>query len=352
MTTIIDADPGQVARDLGLDIVCPPDAPRDVWVAERMHGIGGSDIAAACGIHRYVSPYRLWCEKTGRPTPTPSEKALRAMKWGNLIEPLLRDEFQWQHPEYLVTPSPGTLAIPGSPWRRVNVDGLVWTPDGRLVAVLEAKVGSHFQLEHWEGHDEIPVSYTAQVQWAMDILGVQVAWVVGLLDSHTYLERVIERDDALIGDLVDEGALFWHLVQTDTRPEIDGSDSTRETAARIRERVGSAVDLDPAEWGHKLSRRLELHRKIKALEAAKAVLDNELRAEMGEHTIARLDGVKVATHQRTAPRRHADLDQLQTCWPDAYAACVSTSEDTARRLDHSRSKLALAALSAYAGSEG
>lgn len=336
----------------GVVCVCPPDAPREVWEAERFNGIGGSDIAAACGINSYTSPYALWAEKTGRPVPVRSEKAQRAMRWGNLIEPVLRDEFQWEHPELVVTPPPGTLAVPDAPWQRVNVDGLVWSTDGRLVAVLEVKIGSHYQLVHWENEDEVPVAYTAQVQWAMHITGAPVAWVVGLLDSHTYLERLIERDDELIADLVELAGTFWSQVLADIPPQIDESEVTRETLARMQQRVGSSVALDPAEWGHKLARRAELHHQQKTAEASKAVLDNELRAVMGEHTEATLNGEKVATHKTTAPRRNTDYEKLRTLYPDAYEACVSSEQDDARRLNHSRSKAAAAVIGAYAGSEG
>lgn len=332
--------------------VCPPDAPREVWEAERFNGLGGSDIAAACGIHRYTSPYTLWAEKTGRPTPVRSEKSLRAMRWGNLIEPVLRDEFQWQHPEVVVTPPPGTLAVPSALWQRVNVDGLVWHPDGRLAAVLEVKIGSHYQLVHWEHEDEVPVAYTAQVQWAMHITGAPVAWVVGLLDSHTYLERLIVRDDELIADLVELGTAFWSQVLDDTPPDVDGTEGTRETLARVQQREGSSVVLDSAEWGPKLARRLDLHRQIGALDAAKAALDNELRAAMGEHTEAKLDGEKVATHRKVKPQRRCDYDRLLADFPAAYNACVTTDEDAGRRLDHSRSKAAAGVLAAYTGSEG
>lgn len=338
----------------GVTRVVAPDADHTVWEAARMDGVGGSDVAAACGINQYVSPYRLWAEKTGRPVPPRSEKLERAARWGHLLEPIVRDEFQFSHPEYVVTPSPGTLAVTGMEWQRVNVDGLVWTPDGRLAAVYEGKIGSHYQLKHWENEDEVPVAYTAQVQWAMFITGAPVAWVVGLLDSHTYLERLIVRDDDLIAELVDLAAEFWSCVVNDVPPPIDGSDATKETLARVLQVDGSEVELDPLEWAARFARVHEINGQIAKLKAEKEAIGNEVRAAMGPHTVAKFDGQKVATHKTTAPQRGTDYDRLLAGWPDAYNACVTNARvdptvPLARRLDFSRSKDAMAKIEMLLG---
>lgn len=339
----------------GVTCVVPAGADPKVWEAARLDGVGGSDVAAAAGINTYTSPYALWCEKTGRPTPPRSEKLERAARWGHLLEPIVRDEFQWQHrAEYLVTPSPGTLAVTGQEWQRVNVDGLVWHHDGRLAAVYEGKIGSHYQLKHWESEDAVPVAYTAQVQWAMYVTGAPMAWVVGLLDSHTYLERLIPRDDELIAQLLDLAAEFWSHVTADVPPPVDGTEPTTEALARIAARDGAAIDLDGHEWGHKIGRILEINEQISQLKAAKALLGNELRFAMGEAVEARIDGQKVATHTPMTPQRSTDFDRLMAGWPDAYAACVSTGDTTAapdvppaRRLDTARSKAARAVIERY-----
>lgn len=35
----------------------------DEWVAQRRHGIGGSDVAAILGVNPYKTPYHVWLEK-------------------------------------------------------------------------------------------------------------------------------------------------------------------------------------------------------------------------------------------------------------------------------------------------
>ena len=63
---------------------------REEWLALRMHGLGGSDAAAACGMSKWKSPLMLWLEKTGKQA---SQTAGEAAYWGTVMEPILRQEF-------------------------------------------------------------------------------------------------------------------------------------------------------------------------------------------------------------------------------------------------------------------
>lgn len=304
-----------------LIVVCRAGAPEEVWSAERRNGLGGSDIAAACGINPYETPYTLWLDKTGRRTAHFDDKALERMKWGHLLEPVLRDEFQWLHPEYQVTTGEGTYALPGDPWQRINLDGLIWdATTGQLAGIWEGKTGTHWQLSAWEA-DEVPVRYTAQVQWAMHVTGARFAWVSALLDTSTYVEKVIVRDDELIADLVDLGTEMWTNVLTDTPPPADGSEVTRKALSAMTGVKGKEIELG-AHWRPDVDRRNHLHDLIGALEAEKAEIDNRVRAAMGDAGTALVGGAKVATHNPTKGRKSTDYDRLAANHPAAYAECV------------------------------
>jgi len=311
----------------GVVIVCPADAPEDVWLRERLNGIGGSDVAAAVGISRYSSPYRVWAEKTGRSDPEPDEASRERMLWGHLLEPVIRAEFARRHPEFIVVPGEGTYARVGALWQRVNVDGLVFDrKTGALLGVLEIKTGTHWQLDAWEG-EEIPVSYTAQGQWANWVLGeeAQRTFYAALLDTSTYVEKVNPRDDELIADLVDLASDLWRHVEDDTLPPIDGSAATTETLRRIKALVGERVDLDPS-WRKGVARRDELSEEIKALKKERDEIDNQLREAMGTATEAYLDGEPVFTNRPTAGGRSTDYDGFQLAAPDLYEQFVTVGE--------------------------
>ena len=57
----------------------------------RPFTLGGSDAAAAAGIHPYMSDVELWARKTGRWT---DNGAGEAAEWGLLLEPLLTERYE------------------------------------------------------------------------------------------------------------------------------------------------------------------------------------------------------------------------------------------------------------------
>lgn len=315
-------------------VLLPADASRDAWEFARNFGLGGSDVAAACGLNPWKTPYALWLEKTERITPVFDDDAEERMHWGRLLEPVVLEEFDRRHPELILTGGEGMYADSEYDWMLANVDGLAYDADGVLDAIVEAKTGGHRGLSDWED-DSAPIHYVCQVQWYMHILGAPRAYLAALLDTNTYVERVIERDDDLIADLVDAAAEFWDCVRRDEAPPADGTDSTRKALARWRGNPGDVIELDPS-WSKHVARRHELSGEIKALESERTAIDNHLRAEMGSAEEARIDGVKVATHRAPdKPSRSCDYDALLDAHPDLYAAYV-TEKPAARRLTFAR----------------
>ena len=72
----------------------------DQWLDAR-HGIGGSDASAVIGKNPYKSNQDLWMEKTGRTVP-PDISDKDYVRYGHAAEPLLRELFALDYPEYKV----------------------------------------------------------------------------------------------------------------------------------------------------------------------------------------------------------------------------------------------------------
>lgn len=318
-------------------VVLPADAPRDTWEAARTQGLGGSDVAAACGlIAQWTTPFQLWLEKTGRINSSYFNLAAEErMYWGRRLEPIVLEEWDARHPEYILTGGAGMYADPQHPWMLANVDGLAWDADGELAGIVEAKAGGHKGLSFWDD-DAVPIHYVCQAQWYMRLLGAPRAFVAALLDTNQYIERVIERDDDLIEDLVDTAAEFWDYVLRDEPPPgVDATDTTRKALSRWQGIPGEVVELDPL-WAKHIAHRHELSNEIKALETERTAIDNHLRATMGCAEEAHIDGQKVATHRAPAkPSRSCDYEALLDDHPDLYAAYVTETPAT-RRLTFSR----------------
>jgi putative phage-type endonuclease len=318
-------------------VIVPASASRQEWAKARRRGLGGSDVAAACGLSPWTTPYQLWLEKTGRVAPEPDEAGAERMRWGTLLEPVLLREWDDRNPAYILTGGAGLYADAAYPWMLATVDGLAWNPDQTLAGVVEAKTGNHRALAQW-AEDETPVYYVTQVQWYLRILGAPRAFVCALLDTSTYVERVIERDEDLITSLIDVAAEFWDFVVHDEPPPVDGSETTRRTLARAWAHAGEVVELDRS-WLKDVEHRAELTETIGLLEAERAVIDNRVRAAMGAAEVAVIDGQRVASHKAPAkPSRSCAYDQLADEHPELYAQYV-TEKPASRRLLYSRPRL-------------
>ncbi|WP_167406219.1 YqaJ viral recombinase family protein [Amycolatopsis thailandensis] len=320
------------AGKLDVPVVLPAGASQDDWEFARTFGLGGSDVAAAAGLNPWKTPFQLWLEKTRRVEAEFDEVATERMYWGHVLEPVLLREWDNRHPEYVLTGGEGVYGNRDHTWMLGNVDGLAWEYSGELAGIVEAKTGGHRAVAEW-AEDDVPVHYVCQVQWYMHLLGAPRTFVVALLDTNTYLERIIDRDDELIADLVDAATEFWDHVQRDEPPPADASEITRRALARWPAVPGETVELDPL-WHKHLARRHELSEQIKALESERTGIDNRLRAEMGQAEEARLDGEKVATHRAPAkPSRSVDHEAFAVERPDLYALYV-TERPAGRRLTY------------------
>ena len=72
----------------------------------------------------------------------------------------------------------------------------------------------------------------------MAVTGYRGAYIAVLIGGNTFRWKFIERDEELISMLIDLEKNFWHHVQTNTPPPMDGSDaSVRFLADRFPDSV-------------------------------------------------------------------------------------------------------------------
>lgn len=226
-----------------LRLVSTKDLSRDEWLSVRKHGIGSSDAAAAVGLNPYQSQLELWLEKTGRdallPKSDPQDEDSPTY-WGNILEPIVATHYTQrtgnrvrrinavlQHPD------------PSLSWMLANIDREVIGASD--VQILECKTAGINGARLWK--DGVPVYVQLQVMHQLAVTGKRAADVAVLLGGqHLEIHR-IERDDELIGRLIELERDFWSYVQRDTPPPADGSDSA-EQALRCLYPQDSGSTLD------------------------------------------------------------------------------------------------------------
>ena len=199
---------------------------REEWLAWRNQGLGGSDAAVACGLSRWKSPMELWLEKTGQMEPA---EVGEPAYWGTVLEPLIREEFT-KRAGLAVQEEKAILKHSKYGFMLANVDGFVEDPvNGK--GIFEAKTANAFAVKDWE--DSLPDEYMLQVQHYLAVTELEFAYVAVLFGGNTFQWRFIPRDESLIKLLIKLEAKFWHLVETNTPPPIDGSKASKDLLSRL-----------------------------------------------------------------------------------------------------------------------
>lgn len=200
---------------------------REEWLAGRSGSIGGSDAAAIMGLSPYMTNEQLWEIKTGRRQQDDISDN-EAVRYGNLAEPLLRELFKLDFPDYYVGYAPYNLFVNKDiPFAHASLDGWI-SKDGRM-GVLEIKtamVSSALQAEKWR--ERIPDQYYCQVlhylmvtEFDFAVLKAQLKYQIGdeplyIQTRHYMIERADVEDDIKYLRSLEES--FWKEVKLDRRP--------------------------------------------------------------------------------------------------------------------------------------
>lgn len=192
-----------------------PEEISKAWHEQRDKGVGGSDVGVIIGVNRWKSVEQLWREKTGRIKPEDiSHKP--AIILGNALEPALRNEYAYRHPNVKVEEPQYMLQDDEHPWRQASLDGVLTYEDGRT-EVLEIKTVGWASAQYWEP-DTVPISYACQVLHYMAVSGYRQAQLIAMIGNTRIVERTVERDEYLIDLIESEVDEFWTSVQKDKTP--------------------------------------------------------------------------------------------------------------------------------------
>lgn len=189
-------------------------ATRDEWLKARKLGLGGSDMAAVLGLSPWRSPIDVWLDKT---SDTVEEKESEPMYWGNVLEEVVAQEFA-KRSGYKVRNNNFTLQSNEHPYLLANIDREIVGLD----AGLECKTANAFKANEWDG-DNVPDAYYIQCQHYMAVTGKSSWWIAALIGGNTFVYKEIKRNDEVIQAIIDTGAAFWELVESNTMPATDDS---------------------------------------------------------------------------------------------------------------------------------
>lgn len=184
------------------------------WHELRSKGIGGSQVGTILGLNQWESAYTLWAKLSGK-IPESFEQNEK-MYWGTVLEPVIRDEWAKQNPEFEIFET-GTWA---DDYRHANPDGILKLGDD--YGLLEIKTAGY----RW---DVVPPQYVAQCQWYMHLLGLKWCKLVVLFQGNALETYDLDYDEEFSKTMVARVQDFWDGVKSDFAPNWDGSESTYQT---------------------------------------------------------------------------------------------------------------------------
>jgi putative phage-type endonuclease len=278
--------------------LAPHGLPRPQWLGTRKRGIGGSDVGAILGLDPRTSPLAVYMDKRGE---LPDDDAGEAAEWGNLLEPVVAAKWAADHDMHVWTP--GVLAHPDRQWQIANPDRFFLDPRADRTTeipdgLLEVKTTNQYLDGDWDpDSDRMPDRARLQVQHYLDVTGLRLAQVACLVGGQR-LKVFTETYDAELAEMLrDATSRFWHdHVLAGNPPALDGSQATTDLLGRLYDVPTEDIAvLDPAEVRPLLLARAEAKAAVKAAEEHERLIDNQLKALLGERQVGVVDGTPVLT---------------------------------------------------------
>ncbi len=321
--------PRPVKPHAALRLVNTTEIDRAAWLQVRRSGIGGSDAAAAVGLNPYKSPLELWLEKTHRDAELPQvdpDDMDSPMYWGTVLEPLVASQYSRKTGRQVRRVN-AVLQHPQEPWMLANLDReVVGCPE---VQILECKTAGLNGARLWK--DGVPEYVQLQVMHQLAVTGKQAADVAVLICGQDLQIHRIERDEALIGQLIELERRFWHLVETDQAPPADGSESAATALQALYPRdTGQVVDLrEDAALSGSFDELLRLRELMAAHGQREAQLKHGIQQRMGEASKALFPAGEVSW-KRSKDGTTLDVDRLTREQP-ALVATYAMPKPGSRR---------------------
>jgi putative phage-type endonuclease len=189
------------------------------WLRWRKGGVAASDVAAVLGVSPYMTPYKLWLNKTGRVNDFVTNHAIER---GKELEPAARAHFEFLHGLDMPDICAELIA---NPIFKASLDG--YNRDHEAILEIKCPQEANHQLNL---SGVIQDYYECQLEHQLLCTGAKLVYFVSYYkskDSSTASVKVIEyRSKPELRDrILDEVPRFWKFVELDTPPPLSSKDT-------------------------------------------------------------------------------------------------------------------------------
>lgn len=308
-------------------IVRVPDITREEWLAFRRTGIGGSDAACVMGLNPWRSRLELYADKKGM---VPDKEDTEAMRIGRDLEEYVAKRFT-EATGKKVRRNNFMYRSAANPFMIADIDREV---DGES-AGLECKTTRNWERNDYEAGN-IPLIYYVQCVHYMAVRNYDRMYLAVLVLGKGFYWFTIERNAEEEAALIAQERAFWELVQNNTPPEGDGTESA-ETACNticglVNEEKTEPVNL--CEFDDDFRSLDLLTAEAKYLDQKINAIKERIKLKMGDAPAGWSANYSIS--YKSQSRTTVDSKKLQKDFPQAYAAC--TKQSTTRIFKYKENK--------------
>lgn len=262
----------------------------DAWRSARTGGVGASEVPAILGLSSYQSAFRLWAEKSALIEPE-DLSSLPRIKRGKRLEQFVAEDYAEESGHQVI--NLGAYSIWRMPDSRLSatVDRIILDPapdlehpDGN--GVLECKTAHEFVRHDWD--EGAPLAYQVQLQSQIAVTGYRWGVLGVLIGGDDFRYYRYDRNDELIGLILERVAAFWQCVENGAPPAPDGHVATKQALGKLYpEESGEEIELPPESIQLDILRQ-QADAEIKHWQKVKDEADNKLRLLLGSATTGRI----------------------------------------------------------------
>lgn len=296
-------------------LVSTIDLPKTDWLKYRKKGITGTDAGAICGLNPYSSAFQIYQDKI---TDEIEEFDNESMRQGRDLEEYVARRFS-EETGLKVRRANAIFQNEENPFMLADFDRLIVGQK----AGLECKTVSPYSSDKWNDGN-IPLHYQMQVQHYLAVSGFDCWYIAAVIFGREFLIRKIERDEELINYLIDIERGFWYNnVLAGIMPEPDGSDNCSEMIAKMYFKGQENKTIKLSGYKEILDRRADLDKLIKKMEKEKKEIDQKIKMEMQDATVALEAGYKISWSN--FEQNKLDTKKLKEEKPDIYKEYCKSS---------------------------
>ena len=305
-------------------LVSTIDLPKTDWLKDRKKGITGTDAGAICGLNPYSSAFQIYQDKI---TDEIEEFDNESMRQGRDLEEYVARRFS-EETGLKVRRANAIFQNEENPFMLADFDRLIVGQK----AGLECKTVSPYSSDKWNDGN-IPLHYQMQVQHYLAVSGFDCWYIAAVIFGREFLIRKIERDEELINYLIDIERGFWYNnVLAGIMPEPDGSDNCSEMIAKMYFKGQENKTIKLSGYKEILDRRADLDKLIKKMEKEKKEIDQKIKMEMQDATVALEAGYKISWSN--FEQNKLDTKKLKEEKPDIYKEYCKSSTNRRFTVSH------------------